>query len=109
MADFFNDQMITVSASAVGAVLSVVLGLVFKNAVKRQAVEKGLEIAIPIAAKVVTEVSKHTQNTVDDKVALGLRALAGAAEEKGIELTDAHKAKAVAVFEALHAESKEQK
>lgn len=89
----------------VGVVLFTALGLFLKSQ-KRAAVDKIIDMAIPVAYKVVDEIARRTPNKIDDKVALGLKVLAEYAATHDIELKPEHEARAKMVFSALHAESK---
>lgn len=90
-----------------GVVLFTALGL-FVKAQKKAAIDKIIDTAIPIAFNVVNEIARRTPNTIDDKVAAGLKVLADYVATHNLELKPEHEARAKMVFSALHAESKVQ-
>ena len=91
-------------ATFLSVILFTALGL-FLKAAKKEAVDRVLDAAIPIAYRVVDEISRRTSNKVDDKVALGLKVLSDYVRTHDITLKPEHEARAKLVFSALHAES----
>lgn len=99
----FSPEVLAVVTPVLAGIAGLILTKVVKDAAKRLIVQKAVELALPIAARLVTEIASKTANTTDDKVAAVLRALADAGHEK--HATPATEAKARAVFDSVAAEA----
>jgi len=113
MDNIFSDDTVILIGTTVGVLLFTVLAVLkarASNDQNRQAelarVESVIDKGIPIAFNVVQEIARLTPNKVDDKVALGLKALADYAATHGVTPTEDHEDRAKLVFQAMHAESK---
>jgi predicted nucleotidyltransferase len=103
---FSDVGVVEVISTIVGVVLTAVLGLLFKDTAKRFLANKILDLAIPILAHVVSEVSKHTKNKVDDVIADVLERMAETMKAKNLPPAPAKLEQAREVLSQLHAESK---
>ncbi len=89
----------TAGISSIGGLVIAVLLLVMRMLDKTKAVEALIKAIVPVAYAAVLEVSKHTETTIDDRIALFLGLVNKALNGAGQAPID--EAKAVALFKAM--------
>jgi hypothetical protein len=88
-----------------GAVLLFFFRAVFKD--KADAKEKLFKTGVEVAYNIVNDVAARTQNKVDDKIALGLKALKDFMALNGQSVSPVDEEKAKLLFQAMHGAKKE--
>ena len=92
-----------------GVVVTALVGLVGRKLLKdadQTKLESQFKWAVDIAYHAVSEVSRVTKTTADDKVALGLDYLRKAMASRGAQLTNDDTDRARIIFQAMHAREK---
>ena len=89
----------------VGSVLLFFFRAIFKD--KAEAKEKLFKTAVEVAYNVVNDIAARTNNKVDDKVALGLKALKDFMALNGQSVSAVDEEKAKLLFQAMHGSTKE--
>ncbi len=91
---------ITAIVTIVAAIAGPLLGIFFGS--KATAAQAFYKVAVAVAAQLAGAIAPHTANTIDDKIAAFLKALAGIYESNGKTLTESDTAKAVEVFKQMN-------
>lgn len=89
----------------VGSVLLFFFRAIFKD--RADAKEKLFKTAVEVAYNVVNDIAARTDNKVDDKVALGLKALKDFMALNGQSVSAVDEEKAKLLFQAMHGSTKE--
>lgn len=89
----------------VGSILLFFFRAVFKD--RAEAKERLFKTAVEVAYNVVNDISARTDNKVDDKVALGLKALRDFMSLNGQSVSPVDEEKAKLLFQAMHGSTKE--
>jgi hypothetical protein len=100
LALFLNPTVISI----LGTVILFFVGKWFKANQARA--ESNFELGVKLAYNIVSEISIRTPNTVDDKVALGLKYLRDFLDTNGQKMKASDEAKAKLLFQAMHGEEK---
>jgi hypothetical protein len=90
--------------SILGAAVLFILRQVFKD--RADKAETNFQTGVRLAYNIVNEISALTPNTVDDKVALGLKYLNDYVNAGGGKVSVADEARAKLLFKAMHGEEK---
>lgn len=90
--------------SVLGSVILFLLGQWFKSS--KDKAESNFTLGVKLAYNIVSEISLRTPNTVDDKVALGLKYLRDFLDTNNQKLSAADEEKAKLLFQAMHGEEK---
>lgn len=94
--------------AGIGALVGALLLFLARKYLKTQAKEKLLKLGVEIAYIVMKEIAAKTDNKVDDKFAIGLKALNDFMNANGQQLTPVDEEKAKALFAQMTgAEKKE--
>lgn len=104
MGALLTPEVLSIVGSVLGSALLFLFRQIFKD--KAAARELLLKTGIEVAFNVVNDLAKRTPNQVDDKVALGLKALAEYLAAHGEVLTPTDTAKAQLVFSAMNGAGK---
>lgn len=89
----------------VGAVLLFFFRAIFKD--RAEAKEKLFKTGVEVAYNIVNDIAARTQNKVDDKIALGLKALKDFMALNGQSVSPVDEEKAKLLFQAMHGAKKE--
>lgn len=89
----------------VGSVLLFFFRAIFKD--RAEAKERLFKTAVEVAYNVVNDIASRTDNKVDDKVALGLKALKDFMALNGQPVSPVDEEKAKLLFQAMHGATKE--
>src|SRR5262245_24967875 len=96
-------ETMMVLAGVVGSALMFVLRLVFKDKSDRAA--SNFTLGLRLVHEVLKEVAPRTQNTLDDKIEMGVRLLREFMEADGHSLSPGNEAQARMLFKAMHGEA----
>lgn len=102
--EFFTEQTTMTLAGIIAAVAAFILRLVFKE--NAAAKEKLVLIAVEVAYNVVNDISKRTENKIDDKIALALGVFRDYLGASGVAPTQADEARAKILWSAMHGQGK---
>lgn len=94
--------------AGIGAILGAVILYIFRNLWKENLDRKEalFKTGVEIAFNVVNDIASRTENKVDDKVALGLKALKDYLALNGQKLSTTDEEKAKILFQAMNGATK---
>lgn len=100
LSQVFSESAMVVWIPWVASALLTLAGYIFKG--KLDAKADLFHAGLQAAALAMAAIAPHTQTTADDKIAFGLKVLAGHFEASGQTLAPVDAEKAKALFAAMH-------
>lgn len=89
----------------IGSILLFFFRAIFKD--RAEAKEKLFKTGVEVAYNIVNDIAARTDNKIDDKVALGLKALKDFMSLNGQAVSPVDEEKAKLLFQAMHGAKKE--